>query len=185
MMGAGEGSAAWIAMVGTDSAAGGPFSMKAKISVLVILPSRPVPVTCARSTPCSRAIRRTSGEDRRRSPSDSGAADASAGLGSASCHLRHRRCRNRHARQLHALPSVPPLRPLCWTGIGGRRRRFTLGANESDNRIDRNRLPFVHLDLRQYAGRRATGSPYRPCPSRSRREVRLFRHVHPPACTTW
>jgi hypothetical protein len=48
-----------------------PASTKARMSSLVTRPWRPEPVTALKYTPCSAAIRRTSGEERWRSSSDS------------------------------------------------------------------------------------------------------------------
>src|SRR3954469_1430532 len=55
-----------------------PLSMKSKISCLVIRPPNPLPETCARFTLCSRAILRTSGEDRACSSSSDEEAEGTA-----------------------------------------------------------------------------------------------------------
>src|SRR5579863_6974359 len=60
-------------------AAGAGFSRNAIMSCLVMRPPIPVPGTCDRFTLCSRAILRTSGEDRACSSSSSRAASSFAG----------------------------------------------------------------------------------------------------------
>ena len=55
--------------------------MNCMMSCLVMRPPSPVPAICERLTPCSRAILRTSGEERASSPSSSWAEAAGAGIG--------------------------------------------------------------------------------------------------------
>src|SRR5262245_23826534 len=62
--------------------------MKLRMSFLVTRPPRPVPWTCPTSTPCSEAIRATTGETKLRSsppPPFSAGAGAGAGAGAACC----------------------------------------------------------------------------------------------------
>ena len=67
--------------------------MNERMSCLVMRPPRPVPETCERLTPCSRAILRTSGEERASSSSGdftrgaltAGAAAATGGFSSFFC----------------------------------------------------------------------------------------------------
>src|ERR1700720_34938 len=77
---AGDGAVDWD--TGADGALGdaGGRSMKAMMSCLVIRPPSPVPETCERFTLCSRAILRTSGEERASSsPSSAGSCAGGGG----------------------------------------------------------------------------------------------------------
>src|ERR1700733_11917821 len=77
-----EVCACWLgaeAGVGAAATADGARSMKARMSCLVMRPPRPVPETWERLTPCSRAILRTSGEERVSSSPSSGDSDEDAG----------------------------------------------------------------------------------------------------------
>src|ERR1700722_15600158 len=77
--GAGEGGASLRSVGGTNAsvparAGRDPWrSMKALVSCLVMRPPRPEPEICERLMPCSRAILRTSGEERASSSSSAGA----------------------------------------------------------------------------------------------------------------
>src|ERR671934_168252 len=92
---------------GACAAAGSPDSTKAMMSLLVTRPPRPVPDTCETSTPCSEAIRATTGETNVFSPAPSltgagsGAAAGGCGGGCA-CggSLRPRRGAGRDGRVL-------------------------------------------------------------------------------------
>ena len=55
--------------------------MKAVMSCLVMRPPSPVPEICERLTPCSRAILRTSGEERASSSSSAGCDGATLVVG--------------------------------------------------------------------------------------------------------
>ncbi len=115
-------------------------SMKAVMSCLVMRPPRPVPETCERLTPCSRAILRTRGEERA-SSSTSSPAEAGAGSRGGCCggwlllfflfflHWRSRR----------------------WGGFrwgGG----FAIRSDGADDRIHADRCAFGDFDFLQHAG---------------------------------
>ena len=84
--------------------AGGPDSMKSRMSFLVTRPPRPLPGTCCTSTPCSEAIRATTGETKLGAPLPSPEAPAALALAAG------------------AAPAVPPAAPpesACRLGLGG------------------------------------------------------------------
>jgi hypothetical protein len=99
-------------------------SMKERMSCLVMRPPRPVPETCDRFTPCSRAILRTSGEERASSssgdPAAGGAPAVGAGVAAA-------------AGSFASLPLWPRWSWLFWSRSWGRRlskggRGFAVGG---------------------------------------------------------
>ena len=88
--GAGDGRAAGTGGgAGAGAPAGGaPLATNARMSSFVTRPWRPVPGTVPRSTPCSAAMRRTSGDERCRDDSASasrGGAGRAAAAGGAGC----------------------------------------------------------------------------------------------------
>ena len=68
---------------GGGAGAAAPESMKPRMSFFVTRPPRPVPATCVGSTPCSAAIRATTGETKRLPFSLGAAAGGAGGAGDA------------------------------------------------------------------------------------------------------
>ena len=104
-----------------DAAAGDPAgcsSTKRRMSSLVMRPPRPLPETCARSTLWSRAMRRTSGDDRTRCPSspDGNSMTVSSSAAAAS------RCLGGSGGETGCGRTPSPLRATASVGCGWRPR---------------------------------------------------------------
>ena len=131
------------------------------------------------STLCSCAMRRTSGDDlwRRSSSVDGSPSSVDRSRSAVVAGLR-----------LPAAPDATSGWPAAASGSAGseprrgRRRcarRLAGAANHGDDAVDRDRLPFLDLDLGEHAGRRRRESRHRPCRSRSRTAARRDRPGSP------
>ena len=176
------------------AAARAPDSTNARMSFFVTRPPRPVPGTCAGSTPCSEAIRATTGETnvfspfRRRRPEARGRAAAAGG------------CAARPAARPGARGAGSGRSAAGAGSVGARalrRRGSGAGgagsagaaaprprADHGELRPDVDRLALLHEDLLRRRPRRGSAPRCRPCRSRSRAAARRRRSARPPASAT-
>ena len=138
-----------------------PPSTNARMSFFVTRPPAPVPCTALVSTPCSDAIRATTGETNVR-PLPSACPAAGSAQGGRRCRRRRRRRRLRRLGRGRLGRVGRVLGRRLGRRFGGRRfrgcRRGHLGAFRSDHRehgADLDRLAFLHEDLRDDALARA------------------------------
>ena len=121
------------------------LSMNCMMSCLVMRPPSPVPEICERLTPCSRAILRTSGEER---ASSSSFLSAGAGAGSGR--------RGRERLLLFSFFFALAAQRLG-AGFAARRRLrgFAIGGDSADDRIHADGRAFGDFDFLQNAGGRS------------------------------
>ena len=173
---------AGAASCGGCCACGPPDSTKARMSFLVTRPPRPVPETWPTSTPCSEAIRATTGETNVFSPLAVPSAGAGAGAGSGSAaRLGRRRLALGAGRRLGLGGGLlrSPARAAALSAAG--RRLGALGRDHRELRPDLDRLALLDEDLLHDRPSRGSAPRCRPCRSRSRAATRRPRSSRPPA----
>ena len=163
-------------------AAGAPDSMKSRMSFFVTRPPRPVPETCDGSTPCSDAMRATTGETNALAvlAARAAAAGAARRLGASAAGV--------SADDGASASWPPPRRRGLAAAPPARARSPAAGAAAPalppiwrQLRPDLDGLAFLDEDLGQRPATPGSAPRCRPCRSRSRAAARRPRRARPPA----